>query len=376
LHEIAEIKSKLLRLLSSNPKFNGLFLRYGTAFIAQYDDNYLHNKIRIETDSPNTYILENNSVITEYEWLLPPDSPHWIFPKRFGSLEASWVGWYNPTLDACLNIEILTEYEVQPNSFEELMYNMKMGWINSSVFILISNNQLETVLKSIKKAAFDKPNWTTNYGLNGSLLGWLNPMLFEDSFGISMNGSLSDENLIVKQDSFLKVKEDLQQFISNNGYQQIKPENAIRISSIEEKPLIRKPEFNYHSSAEIFHYYEDIPSPIDPMKRKLSLIKYWEIPQSLKVVRETFLKEFIDQDPNQTEYIWDIRVAPIATKPYAKLTIPILSKLTSTTGIIDEEVPRVSNEFFEIDRKIKLFWPTARTATKDFYFTEIGILFK
>lgn len=143
LHEISEIKTYFLNQLIKKDKFNQARIRFGIASYGNYKDNTFSNENLVNSDEPITYIIENNSVFTEREWLLPKDTSKWIFPPRFGTLEASWTAWYNPANDICLTVELKSEYSIQPNFIIELLFKKDLERLENSLFLNVNKEELK-----------------------------------------------------------------------------------------------------------------------------------------------------------------------------------------------------------------------------------------
>ena len=373
IHEIEKIKEQFLNFIVSNCSLTNAILRFGKASFGNFSDDIFQDKITINADFSETYILSNHNWYIESEWLLPQDEKKWIFPKRLGCLEAPWAAWYNSEFDICLTVEIKSEYNIQPSFVREISMQKDRERLSESLFVLVSDEEFQ----QLAKKTLYSYNWHSNYGIQGKIVGWLNPILLEEnSYPISLkDGKPKDEQILEKEKYFLKSKPTIIEFIKEKGFKTINPDNALKISEIEEKPILTQPKYNFHSSAELYHYYTDIPSPINPKYRELLFMKFWEVPYDLDEVRIKIEESVIcDKYAN---YMWDIRIAPSAKKTYVNLLYLIPSNLVlSTSEIIEDEKIIFSKDLFEIETKLKSIWNNVETATEKFWNNEYGIYFR
>jgi hypothetical protein len=333
--------------------------------------------VNISQVEPISYVIDRDrSIIDERAWVVLSDSNSWKFPDNLSVAESPWAGWLNRQHNTMCMEQLETPIDELPYD-EVINKKLRLEWLNQSLFILISRTDYEDLLNSLSEE--DQPSWVSDYGLGGFLVGWLHPLYLyemEGGIGIRYNNEKGKYEAVTKEDlkeqEFNDRKLKLQKIIDSRNLSQINSKKAILIAAAADDPLIQEVHHIGFDSANLFHYFSDIPSPVFLQERSLTFVRMWEISVSPQQARETISKYPIELDKS-VEAHWDAKKGPKTNKTF------LMSSLTFSCP-----PDMTCDKFFQITESkrdkcldqladhIRSIWSEAQLSTVYFWSTEVG----
>lgn len=353
-------------------------IRIGTSFFAKIIDDEFKEKLKLEIE-PKTYIVSENKKLTEKEYVLPLEISNCIFPKRFGSLESPWAAWYFSNHNLCLQVELSIPYNIRNNFFHKGIKDIHLQKINESLFFFITKKQFIELGNIIQE--INMPDWVCEYGFEDKIIGWLHPYLLDDDDFRAMK--VEDEKYVLIEDEIkLKLFKNKIQVLNKKSLDAnfliCKPNEAIHLSKRTNNPLFIEPKIKTYDSAHLFHYFDELPSPLYIKNRIFNFIYIWTVPSynfNPKIV------EYINQVKINSKFElninFDIRTTYQKTNKYARLDLTYqVPENYSSTNFLNEILQEVISLKNTFENKLKNKYSDAVLGTEFFWNKEIGIYFK
>lgn len=305
LHEVPLLLNKVVAALTERvKKDNATFImRLGTPSLASLQDDELKDRIPLSIYNPVSYVVPaNSSAMLEKDWILP-HSQNWIFPSRLSTLEAEWAGWYNKNSDCCLMIEINWPTDENRLFIYQQLQETREEWLRSSIFLTTSIDNLHKLKQSF--VDYGSPIWECDYGPSGKLIAILHPCLRDEhhvlTFGYDQETGthkwIPDEISTKFLEDVIRIRNKL----AAQKLMEITWERAIHIAAAAGEDLLQKPTYDQYRSAELVHFYEELPSPSNLLGRRIIFVSMWEISGTPHEAREILVN-------NQPKFSHDLEL--------------------------------------------------------------------
>lgn len=386
LHELPTVAQKMVEeVLDASYRINDCVqVRFGRVRIGTTggDDSGIP-VTAIEID-PNTYVLSGAEVepIAERDWVVPQWTNDWRFPDRHGSLEAEWVGWFNPELECVLIPHLVEPLDIRYDGSALIVRNMDSLVLRESLFYACSEGDAELLLGSLSDEA--QPDWSCRGVSVDRVLGWFHPawdggfgFLSDDGeYGFRLPGpSELSEVQRSKLNEFEMLKLRLQESTERCGLRRVDWQDAVALSRLSGKPILSSGETIEHRSASLVHYFERIPSPLRLSDRRHVFVQVWKVPVDLEeFVRwqsSAKLGEMISPDLWVNPKYGHVSrcLMPMFSLRFAvPYRVPVSQALQA-------QVADVARLFSMLRVRILGEWPESVCVTEAFWRDEIGLMF-
>jgi hypothetical protein len=356
-------------------------LRIGSLQIADEDQDS-RASLPIPDWSPITYVVRGGQApVTEREWVLPETTDEWLFQDHFGALEADWAGWLHAHLD-CVLIPHVSEPTVpRYHMAGQGIYKMKAFALERSLFVGLSDADAQVLLATLPPE--HHPRWSSRGVATDRVLGWFHPA-YDPGFSLR-----HDENLLLRlpEDgdlsdherqslaSFRAACDAVTQAIATLGARRVAPDDAIALSRLGDSPILSDLSRLQHRSADLFYFFDEIPSPMRLDDRSLVYVQMWDI-----------VAGHDEFDAWEAEGHLSALSAPLwytaKRAPRSGKLMPMLSLRyevpadTSTKEAVERQQPRLTADLAAVANVFRTRWPLARTATEEFWRDEVGLFFR
>lgn len=383
LLEIAAHGHLMLRdLLSAlQPAEDLLQMRVGALQIAdgQHDGR---SSLTLPDWTPVTYVVRRGSTpVTEREWILPETSANWLFQDHFGALEADWSGWFNPHLD-CVLIPHVTEPAVpRYHMAGQGIYKMHAVALEHSLFVGCSEHDASVLLAALGPQ--HRPRWTSRGVATEKVLGWFHPaydpgfhLVHDENFLLRLpaDSDLSDEERR-SLDSFRATCAVVKQNLVKHRGTLVSPADAIAISRLGDSPILKELSRVQYRSAELFHFFDEVPSPMRLDERSVVFVQIWDLP--------TDSDEFRAWEAEGHLQTLDVPLWCSAKRaPQSKKLMPMVSisydiaPERSAREAVESYQSRLSADLVAVANLFRTKWPSGRSATEEFWREEVGFEFR
>ncbi|WP_419487927.1 restriction endonuclease [Chryseobacterium bernardetii] len=373
LHLLEETFNKLISKTAKeiNQHINNIAIRFGTPYYYEKSENEKQNEIKLLI-SPKTIILCDNVIYEEQEFTIPLPSKELIFPKRFGTLESSWAGWLLREIDSILHINCIQPISLNQDIITKKLREETLEKIDDSLFYIVKKGQKKQVSSILEKEEI--PNWECEYGFDGYIIGWLHPFLTDDSpfYHINFKNDKNKDNI---DENFTTFKNNIHNKLEHLEITPCNSKKAINYSVDSKKPLFIDVEYKSYDSAFLFHYFNDIPSPILMDDRKFTFTTIWKLPEfntNQEIIYSLIEKSLL----NETAYSFNLNNTKENGNYYAKLEIYFIpNKSQSASHFITDIYPKLKQIILKVETQIKLIFTDSKRATEEYWFYEIGIIF-
>ncbi|NHM07607.1 restriction endonuclease [Flavobacterium sp. CYK-4] len=367
-NSVNNVKQEILRILvnDKNLKFESSYvsIRFGIPYFPKKEESY-RNYGNGEFNLPEngeTYILYEDSAISEYDFLIPV-STNWKLPDRIHMSQLNDFCYYNRDIDIVFYLEYTCDAnkDLHPH-VESSLEEDKIIW-SKSLFIMVNSNS-EKLFNSFK------PNKIYTYGSSDKLLCWIHPI--PTIYPADIN--LFERSL--KHDEFENLKKEIIDLANIHEIEIIDWEKASKIAAVNnDDPFPANPQTTYRQ-VDIFENFNTIPSPLRPNKRTLNFECVFRISHKNDEYLEKKIESFgthLDdiKGANRFDFIIDdqtnyhvfLRVS------YTPNYQPHISTLENLKNLNNE----IENTFDNIEKIVKNIFLGASRKTKDYWLEELGI---
>lgn len=380
MHQIDLISEKVFKdiLVSLQHEYELVSLRIGVPFLASIEDGEIEEKLKLYFE-PQTFIITKEKIYLESEYVIPCNYADCVFPKRFRTSEASWATWFFTKLDICLQIELSSPASTENDIQTTLLKETHLSKLNDSLFFILTKEQFNQLNQILEEDSF--PNWDCNYGFDGHIVGWLHPYITSDS--ILLPFKIIDDTLIFNEDEsesneFNAFIKKIENTLTNHSFQICSTQKAINLSKDTSSPLFIEPKFQRYETAEIFHYFDDIPSPIFLEERYFVFICIWKIPllkYDSDIIELINHKEINSTHELQIDFSFDM--SSDESRKFGRLDIKYrVPQSISADNFIDEVISEIISIRDSVEISLKLFYPDCELSTEKFWNDEIGIILR
>jgi hypothetical protein len=369
-----EIKQGICKAIADSEEVRTI--RFGHPFYAPSLDQLKINT-EIKSIEPISFVVTKNRIEEEADWIIPSYRPDWIFPERFGHLEADWACWHNEQLNCNFVLEIDSPIQEHPNFIARALDDLKKARIKASLFAIGTSKEVDEV--NITLTDLDKPNWTCKYGEGNVAFGWLHPGLIDNRPLISDwegDGLLLPQNLL--DEKFEEQKVRIAEILTSLNIEQITSERAQHIAGAANQHLHQDVELVRYQTAELFHFFDETVSPVYLQGRQGLFVSMWEIPAPLDEIRTVLSSVAVDMPvlPFDLEIHTQVMNSQALERVHAMFTLKFLWPLNLST---DDYLNILTPHLPECLERIRIFlthhWLDSRLATKNFWNQEIGMYF-
>ena len=349
-------------------------IRLGKPYLAPLGGQYPGARIQIEDYEPFTLVRHDNSTEHELDWVCPTLGSNWFPPERFSTSASDWVRWYNPRIDVCLDLNIVSPPSHFSTGIIAEQYDYFLKWWRQSLFILVPKSQQ----LAWTELRIPEPTSIYPWDEKTHLCVWIHPNL-----NLRMRPFLAEPDEIPTDD-----QEDYSSMflvdpnIVNNEFERIKeklasvggviiPTDKARhmIAVIDHDPFPKTETVSYRS-VDLLRDPEIIPSPIDPTSRAIEFTVCWlisgltqtsELEKSVKEAIEpgsipfAFMLETDDDTQSKVPYL----LAHIRYTGPIKLqrTDDLLGEIEgSLVALVDQIEELIRKPFGEVKRATKQYW--------------------
>lgn len=383
LFSIYDVGSKMIAevLSAVGPNAEILQVRVGRLKVGSGTGDDLENWLELPDSGPQTYIVASGMPpITEREWVVPETSHTWIFPDRFGSMEADWIGWFSPEIE-CVLMPHLEEPLVPrhyPGSL--IAHKMKAVALAHSFFLGCSDEHANALLQTLDE---DKqPDWSSRGVATERVLGWLHPAYHggfayrtdeNDAFRLSSVEELSKEQL-AEVNCFEQTRATVFK-ISHVESRSLSSDAAIAISRLGADPLLEDITTIEHRAAQLYHFFEELPSPLKLDERRHVYVQVWDVPTDLNSFRAWAVKGKL-REASPSAWV-NAKISPANKRlmPIVSISYDVPPEL-SVAEAMNREREQMIFEFAAISNLLKHCWPESRNATEQFWREDIGVIFR
>jgi hypothetical protein len=360
-------------------------VQLGRPYLAPLSGQYPGARIQVEDYEPFTLVRHVDSIEHELDWLCPTSESNWFLPERFSTSASDWVRWYNPRIDICLDLTIVSP----PSSFSigiiAEQYDYFLKWWRQSRFILVPKSQQ----LSWTDLGVPEPTVIYDWDEKTRLCVWIHPNL---NVGIrpslvepdEIPGDdqedysslfLADPNIV--KNEFNRIQEKLD-VIGGIGVHSDKARHMIAL--IDHDPFPTTETVSYRS-VDLLRDPEIIPSPIDPTSRAIEFTVCWLISDltqaSDKAELEKYTQEAIERGFLPFAFILETDHDTRSKVPYLlahiRYTGPI--RLQRTDDLLGEIEGSLAYLVAQIEELIRKQYRDVKRATQQYWDEEIFITF-
>lgn len=380
MHQIDLISKKVFNdiFVSLQQEYEFVSLRIGVPFLASIEDGEIEEKLKLDLKS-QTFIITKEKIYLESEYVIPCNYADCVFPKRFRTSEASWATWFFTKLDICLQIELSSPASTENDIQTTLLKEVHLSKLNESLFFILSKEQFSQLNQILEEDSL--PNWDCEFGFDGHVVGWLHPYITNDSNLLLFK--MVEDTFVLNEDEsdnneFKSFIKEIENTLINHSFQICSTPKAINLSELTTSPLFVEPKFHKFETAEIFHYFDDIPSPIFLEERFFVFICIWNIPSfkyDSEIIEFINHKEFISTHELKIAFSFDISSDEI--RKFGRLDIKYkVPQNISADNFIIEVITEIISIRESVEIILKTIYPDCELSTEKFWNDEIGIILR
>jgi hypothetical protein len=260
-------------------------IRGGMSYLTPLQGDSSGARIELKELSPTTFVQHENETENEIDWVCPGPESNWYPPTRIGGSNSSWVRWYNPKIDTCLNLSIISPPSASDRWQVEERYDYVRKWWSQSLFFLLPR----TIQKSWVELNLPEPTFAHYWNDKNLLCGWLHPslrtpvrtMLFEDD---EYPQEKPEESFppFLNSDGVSKEIDELGKLLEGLEGTRVTPDKARHMSAVVDKDPFPTTEIMIYGPSDlIIDPDTTIPSPIDLKARQIQFTICWMLGESL-----------------------------------------------------------------------------------------------
>ena len=336
------------------------------------------DKVKLYHIDPVSFVInKNRKAIYEHKWLLLNNLPNWMFVEEISQTQSVWAGWFNRIEETVFMQRLVCLQENSdwfPYAQEE---KAKQVWLKNSLFLVGSKSDIDAFTAELSED--EQPDWECEYGPSGLLVAWFHPIVDlienrEISFKIDFAQNLYEPILPEGFNSqiFESLLQKIREKILARTLSEVSFEKACLISSIAGKNLVVEFLEREYDSAEIYFYYEDIPSPVYMGKRSFTFVRMWLIPDDPTKARENLRNAPLELDQGGKVY-FDPGIVRESGKTYLMSSLSYECPSDNSTNEYFETIKQTKEDHLGIIAlHIKSLWLEAELATFYFWEHELG----
>jgi hypothetical protein len=363
------------------PKKSHVACVLGSPFLAALSkDEVTSDSIKLERYPPVTFVCHNNMIESEESWLLPNYKDGWLLPNDIRASQASWIFWYAPKSDICLDITIIDSPPNDSGKWQlENRYNFFDRWWNESLFFLIP----EKTSAKWDQCGLENPSEWFQW-FEGTWLGaWYHPYMRGPLTDIPFESEDDSNNprgsLLFNKEEFDEEMRELGERIEKIGGISIVPKKArYMISFLRGDPYPRTDIIDFRNFDLTFNL-PGIPTPIDPKSRRIQFMTCWTIEGKEDIREEIELK--LNSIPNRlpqeigNNYALDYEIESFGDSDYLIIRISYLniSRYERSLDIINSIKNDIDLILANIEGELSSY--ILKKATKDFMMYVIGLVY-
>jgi hypothetical protein len=355
------------KILKGNNQSSNFAIRQGRLRLTSFGDESMGCNIVLPI-RPSTRVICSSQQYDEREWLLPDCKRGWLPPERIQASQNNFVRWYNPQIDICLNLRLISP----PSYYTEQTILMQKSCIekawSSSLFAVISKCQLSNL--SVQ------PTYIAEWEEGKALCAWL---VSEFSSGW-FSANIEPDN----EEDYISLETQLDEKITCQVYSQVKKFNGRMINphsarhmfaTIGMDPLPNTDLVEYRS-VDILALPDVIPSPIDPKDRNISFDICWLVNSSPSDEDLTYIQNAIPAHSRKYNVSFS-KETGLNDKSYLFATVipESLPQYESTTAYLEKIQQVLGCALIEIEQQLFKAFPDARRATRYYWAEEIGLVY-
>jgi hypothetical protein len=327
---------------------------------------------------PNSLVIDRDREIhEERKWVVLTSNEQWKFPDNLSVAEAGWAGWLNRSQNT-ICIQELDWPIKEPPYHEFILQSHRQEWLNKSLFTAVSKADYPTLLEPLHEE--EHPTWLSDYGPGGLLVGWLHPSYlherYEGDIVIRYDQDQDRHQVFVPHDleeaEFTNLLDKLKENLGHQNLIPLSSETAILVAAASGDPLLPEIGFIEVGSAQLFHDFEDVPSPVYLNKRRLIFVRMWKIPTSPQEAIEILSAHPLDLG-NEAQIYWDAKRGPISKQTFLMSSLIFLCPADMSCDNFFESIEVKRQKLLaEIAQHIHASWSEAELCTVEFWRTEVG----
>ncbi|WP_434426569.1 restriction endonuclease [Nannocystis pusilla] len=280
--------------------------------------------ISFDTAMPSTLRCGPGSAVeSEHEYLWPGD--RWHAPQRLSGSIAHAVGWFNPKLNAILDINLPHRMDADTRSREDLFDEDRIRWCIDSLFILAPPERVQ--LNEHQGGPPLPPSLNISWPDGRIIAAWLHPYLVSNFVSLSIEPDVEEAD----EDPFALHIETFKEAIRNiSNWCSATPDIEL-VPSEKARHMLAAVGFHLLPSTPFMAFRSidllrgALPSPFSTQQRELFFSICWWLPPQARTINEalTFLR---------TNYSSEDVTYQIDSNPNRKPGSYIICKVQGPTG--------------------------------------------
>lgn len=360
-------------------------VRGGTSYLTPLQGDSSGARIELKELNPTTFVKHGNETEYEIDWVCPGPESNWYPPTRIGGSNSSWVRWYNPKIDTCLNLSIISPPSASDRWQVEERYDYVRKWWSQSLFFLLPR----TIQKSWVELNLPEPTLAHYWDDKNLLCGWLHPslrtpvrtMLFEDDeYPQEKPKGLFPP--FFNSDGVSKEMNELGNLLEDLEGIRVMPDKARHMIAVVDKDPFPTTEIMLYAPSDLIIDSDTIiPSPIDLRARQIQFTICWILGESLSnehQIYELDPHKFLDEILSDDTLPFNISAQidnNMTLKQNSYLLVHFEYKNPIDTEKTDNLLKELENRIIliipRIEECLALCFRDFRQATKKYWFDEI-----
>lgn len=352
-------------------------IRFGVPSLTSNIELLDDDRVKLQTLEPQSFVVtRDRHVLFERDYAMVNKLEGWQFPENLSVAEEPWAGWLNRSKN-CVFMQELRWPTSGSDFFQESIRKARERFLQQSLFLAASESNYEHWMPQL--SAENRPDWQCSYGPNGVLIGWLHPALDpdelshlvlrydakQDQYEVHWRGEEAIPDFESKINS---LRNELQEkgFISKSAEQakHIAAADGVDLLSIVEERIIY--------SAELVHYFDDIPSPIYLRARNFLYVQMWRIPVPPEEAHP-LLNGTIWNLQESIKLYWEVKRGRESGDTFVMTSLIFACPFDSSALAFFDDIEPIRNDSLgKVALGLKALWPTIELATEFFWRTEVG----
>ena len=262
--------------------------------------------------------------------------------------------------------------------FEQQFNRLKKRYLEQSLFLTGSLADKDALIDRLDEDYH--PDWECNFGPNGVMLGWLHPALeVLEGGGVVFSVDMEKGDLIGKlttdteEGEFAEDKQVALIHGNQMSFSVLEFSQAKLVAALAGKELLPDKKFSSTFTAEMHHYYDDIPSPVYTVERKLRFVRMWRLEEDPELVEQQLTAKPITLSSEiTTQLYWDARIGTTSNKTFLMSSLIFVPPPEISTTDFYSQIEQEAEDCLEqLAKYICSLW-NAELATLSFWQSELG----
>jgi Restriction endonuclease len=275
--DLEEILIESLKLASSEilvktkEKALSAAILLGKPLISPLTGKFEGTGIDINTFAPKTYILRNGNLIEEEDWWEPKT---WFLPRRPGSSQASWIAWYSPRTDVCLNLKFSSPPTLDARSVLEDQIDSRREQWKSSIFALVPSS----LVRNLSVEGIPEPDSVLEWIGQTTFLIWFHPQWHSNWLGRSVDSDDGASKIDLSFPGWLEANDrsKIQTWVDFSKGEFVTPHRArYMYAAIQGDDVLSAVEAVEYDLHELHYGNWTIPTPILPDRITMNFKVCW-----------------------------------------------------------------------------------------------------